>query len=168
VSEIGDMRRLGELHVAEAKKYALRICSFAAAVFPAEWGKEIVEDCTLTVLLFAYHARRVNDLAGLAEQEFGSVDCLIVRIDEGDPGQWETNYQFALNALHHASGFAFGWSQSGHRQIYLQSSANLIPTYVRVETDRFAAKTISLIGVANCFLSEVIELLRLKCPNWQL
>ena len=161
------MRRLGEIHVAAARKHALRLCSFCTAVFPLEWDEQVVEDCTVQLLQFAFHARRINDIGKIDCRILQSVDHAASQISQNDPKNWEKRYDHALNALHHSVSFTFGWVHTDHRQIFLASDANKAPMYVKVKTDMFDEKTISIFGVANCFLIEIISYLKSHQPDWR-
>ena len=161
------MQRLGEIHLAEARKSSLRLCSYVTGVFPEEWQNPIVEDCTVQLLHFSYHARRLNQICALDSFVFRPVDKRVVSFSEGDPGGWQPSYQHALNGLHHATSFVFGWAHADHRQLYGKTAANLIPVYVKVETDQFPVMSVSIFGVADCFLSEVISVVREKFPRWR-
>jgi hypothetical protein len=166
-TDISRMRRLGELHLIQARSHALRLVAHATAVYPEEWTVLVVEQCSLELLEFAFHARRVNQLCGIEDHQFNSVDQRACVIAEGDPKQWMTNYKQALSRLHHASDFVFGWAHADHRKLYTTSSANLVPLYVKVATDNFPEATISIFGVASCFLNEVIGLIKQSHPEWQ-
>jgi hypothetical protein len=159
------MTRLGELHIEQARRQALRLVSYATAVYPYEWKTHIEESCSLELLEFAFHARRVNDIFAFNDQNFGSADKLIVKLSEGDPGGWQKCYTHALNALHHSVEFKFGWAHADHRKVYEASEANLIPTYVKVTTDKFPCATLSLYGIANCFLTGAIARIKQQHPD---
>ncbi len=90
---------------------------------------------------------------------------MVVKISEGDPGQWEHSYRNALNALMHMKDFVLGHTHADHRKIFLQAESNLITTYVKIETDRFPEVTISVFGLAECFLNRVIPKAREKDPS---
>jgi len=42
----------------------------------------------------------------------------------------------------------------------LNASSNLIATYIKVSTDRYPEVTISIFGLAECFLTQVIPRVR--------
>ncbi len=148
---------LTELHIKQARLYALRLIAFSGSVFPCEWGDQWAEAIVPDLLEFGFHARKVNEFCGLNDSHFPSINELTNVNAKGDPGNWEVNYRKALNALLHVKSFTIGHAHAEHRKIYLNSTANLITTYITVETDKFAESTISLSGLAHCFLTHVIS-----------
>lgn len=160
-------RRLTELHIIAAKDRALRLFAFTSTVYPKEWGTPFTELAILDLLEFAYHARRVNQLCGIDCTQFPSAYRLLVKISENDPGDWESSYHSALNRILHAKTFIFGTVHSDHRKLFLASEANLIPLYVKISTDKLETATISLYGIADCFLTSVISEIKKKYPDFQ-
>ena len=158
-------KKLAEIHISESRKYALRLFAFTSAVFPSEWSDVWNEIITTDLLEFAFHARKVNDLCELQKELFPSIDNLIVKISENDPGNWEKNYQFALNAFIHINSFTIGHVHADHRLIFEKSQANLQATYVKIKTDKYPEKTISICGLVYCFLNNVIPALKSKFPE---
>ena len=67
----------------------------------------------------------------------------------------------------HMRSFKIGHAHADHRRIFLKSKANLMTTYIKVSTDQYAEVTISIFGLANCFLSSVIPIVRERCPGVQ-
>lgn len=117
--------------------------------------------CSFRDLLeFGFHARKVSEFCGLLDEPFPPSDGLIVRISEGDPGNWEKSYRSALNALMHMRSFTVGHAHADHRVIFTASRANLMVTYVKVSTGKYPEATISIFGLVNCFLNSVIPLVR--------
>ncbi|AIO33103.1 hypothetical protein DM39_574 [Burkholderia cenocepacia] len=98
-------------------------------------------------------------------EKFPPINEKIVQISEGDPGGWEGSYRHALNALMHTQSFKLGYVHADHRKIFLQAESNLITTYVKVETDKYPEVTISIFGLAACFLNHVIPKVREKDPS---
>lgn len=162
---LGSMQKLVEIHITEARQRALRLFAFVSTVFPAEWRATWNELIAPDLLEFAFHARKVNDLCGLKGDSFPNVDSLMVRISENDPGQWEKNYEYALNAFVHMRSFKIGHAHADHRMIFGKSEANLQATYVKIETDQFAEKAISISGIVFCFLDSVIPIIKSKYPE---
>jgi hypothetical protein len=162
---LGNMQKLAEIHVQGARQYALRLFAFVSTVFPSEWGQTWNELIAPDLLEFAFHARKVNELCGLKDESFPDVDSLIVHISENNPEGWETNYQYALNAFVHMKSFMLGHAHADHRRVFEKSEANLQATYVRIQTDKFAEKTISISGLVFCFLNNVIPVIRKKYPE---
>lgn len=160
-----NIQKLVEIHISEAKKHALQLFAFTSAVFPAEWSSSWNEVVTFSLLEFSFHARKVNELCEFKNEAFPSINQLMVKISENDPGNWETNYHFALNAFIHIKSFIIGQAHADHRVIFPSSSANLQTTYVKIETDKHPEKTISICGLVFCFLNHVIPLLRSKYPD---
>lgn len=156
--------RLIEIHITQARLRALRLVAFTGAVFPGEWNEQWNEAIVPDLLEFGFHARKVNEFCQLMEQNFRPIDTKVVQISEGDPGNWEKSYRSALNALMHMQTFAIGHAHADHRKIFLASEANLIATYIKVSTDRFPEVTISIFGLVDCFLSQVIPIVREKYP----
>ncbi len=76
------------------------------------------------------------------------------------------NYAYALNALMHMRSFVVGNTHADHRKIFTKAESNLITTYIRVSTDKFPEKkTISIFGLVNCFLSDVIPKIKEIYPE---
>lgn len=159
-------QRLVEIHIAQARSRALRLFAFTSAVFPGEWSNQWIETIVPDLVEFAFHARKVNEFCGLMNHPFPSINVKLVSISSGDPGDWETSYRNALNALMHMRSFVVGNTHSDHRRIFLASEANLITLYIRVSTDKFPATTISIFGLVNCFLNEVLPQVRMKYPSF--
>lgn len=157
--------RLIEIHIVQARLRALRLLAFTGAVFPGEWSAEWNEAIVPDLLEFGFHARKVNEFCRLMEEDFGSINVKIVNISEGDPGNWETNYRNALNALMHMQTFLIGHAHADHRRVFHASEANLIATYIKVSTDHFPEVTISLFGLVDCFLNRVLQKVREKHPQ---
>lgn len=158
------MQKLTEIHVQEARRYALRLFAFVSTVFPSEWGPAWNELIAPDLLEFAFHARKVNELCKLQSEKFPDINILMVNISENDPGGWESNYQFGLNAFVHMQSFVLGHSHADHRHIFEKSEANLQATYVKIRTDKFPEKTISIFGLVFCFLNNVIPILKQRFP----
>ena len=158
-------RRLAEIHITQARTRALRLFGFTSAVFPSEWKNQWIETIVPDLLEFAFHARKVNEFCGFMNEKFSPIDTKLVVISDGNPGQWETSYRNALNALMHMNSFVIGNAHADHRRIFMASEANLITTYIQVATDKFPTTTISIFGLVNCFLSEVIPEIRSRHPN---
>ncbi len=161
-------KRLTEIHIEHAKSCALRLIAFTGAVFPGEWRNSWSEVVVPDLLEFGFHARKVNEFCGLMNEDFPSINERIVKISEGDPGSWEENYRHALNAILHMKSFVLGHAHADHRKIFLKAESNLITTYIKVETDKFPEVTISIFGLANCFLNNVIPKIREKDPSLKL
>lgn len=157
--------RLTEIHIAQARLRALRLVAFTSSVFPGEWSNEWNEMLVPDLLEFGFHARKVNEFCRLKEDTFPSMNTKIVQIFEGDPGNWEQNYQFALNALMHMQTFIIGHAHADHRRVFLNAESNLIATYIKVSTDKFPETTISIFGLAECFLNQVLPKIREKHPH---
>lgn len=161
-------QRLVEIHIQEARKDALQLMAFSGAVFPEEWSNSWNEIVTSSLLNFAYHARKVNEMCGFNGDDFSNIsNMLMVKISENDPGNWQKDYQYALNAFIHIKSFVIGNTHADHRKIFTSSSANLMATYVKIETDRFVEQTISICGLAFCFLTEVIPMIKKRFPELQ-
>jgi hypothetical protein len=160
-------RRLAEIHIERARSKALRLFAFSGSVYPAEWGGPYIELIVPDLFEFAFHARRINQICGLEKFTFPDINKLLVKISEGDPGDWETNYQYALNRLVHAKTFKFGNAHADHRRLFLKSEANLIPLYVRIETDQREIASISIYGLIDCFLSFVIPEIKRLFPEFR-
>ena len=161
------MRRLGELHVEAARLRALRLVAYTGAVFPGEWTDTYNEAITSDLLEFAFHARRVNQICELENVDFGSIKTFQVVISANDPSNWLDKYGWALNRLMHAREFTFGNCHADHRQIFTRAQSNLIPLYVKVTTDRREMATISLFGLAECYLNRVIAAVKENYPDWK-
>ena len=155
-------RRLTEIHIEQARLRALRLVAFTGSVFPGEWSNNWNELIVPDLLEFGFHARKVNELCGLLGESFPSINKRVVQISTNDPENWEESYRNALNALMHMQSFVIGHVHADHRQIYLKAEANLIATYVKIQTDRFSEVTISIYGLADCFLNYVIARAREK------
>lgn len=158
-------RRLTEIHITQARLRALRLLAFTGSVFPGEWSYSWNEILVPDLLEFGFHARKVNEFCGLMNENFPSINKKIVNISEGDPGNWEESYRNALNALMHMKSFVMGHAHADHRIIFSSATSNLIATYIKVETDKFPEVTISIFGLAECFLNYVIPKAREKDPN---
>lgn len=158
-------RRLTEIHITQARLRALRLVSFASSVFPEEWSDSWNEVIVPDLLEFGFHARKVNEFCELMNENFPSINKKIVNISEGDPGNWEENYRNALNALMHMKSFVMGHAHADHRKIFINATSNLIATYIKVATDKFPEVTISIFGLAECFLNQVIPKIRKKDPG---
>lgn len=123
--------------------------------------EEIVPD----LFEFAFHARRVNQICELHDFNSSSIKLLQVVVGEGDPGDWETKYEYALNRLVHVESFTFGSVHADHRKVFENSRANLLPLYLRVSTDCFEVASISIFGLVFCFLTEIIPEIRRRHPH---
>ena len=156
---------LTEMHIKMARSRALRLVAFSGSVFPGEWGASWNEVIVPDLLEFGLHARKVNEFCGLMDENFSSINKKVVQISEGDPGGWEDSYRNALNALMHMKSFVIGHAHADHRRIFLQSESNLIATYIKVETDKYPEITVSIFGLAECFLNQVISKVKDKHPN---
>lgn len=157
--------RLIEIHIEQARIRALRLIAFTGSVFPGEWSHSWNEVIVPDLLEFGFHARKVNELCGFMDESFPSIDKNVVKISDGDPGGWEPNYRYALNALLHMKSFVIGHAHADHRKVYLQAESNLIATYIKVETNYFPEVTISIFGIAECFLNQVIPKVKEKEPG---
>ena len=157
--------RLAEIHIVQARLRALRLVAFTGAVFPGEWSNQWNEAIVPDLLEFGFHARKVNEFCDLMDESFRPIDTKIVSLSEGDPGNWEQSYRNALNALMHMKTFTIGHSHADHRRIFLAAESNLIATYIKVSTDRFPEVTISIFGLVDCFLNQVITRVREKQPQ---
>lgn len=158
-------RRLTEIHITQARLRALRLMAFASSVFPGEWSNSWNEVIVPDLLEFGFHARKVNEFCELMNENFPSINKKIVNISEGDPGNWEESYRNALNALMHMKSFVMGHTHADHRKIFINATSNLIATYIKVATDKFPEVTISIFGLAECFLNKVIPKVREKDPG---
>ena len=165
LSNMSNTTRLVEIHIVQARLRALRLVAFTGSVFPGEWGEQWNEAIVPDLLEFGFHARKVNEFCNLMEESFRPIDTKIVQISEGDPGNWEKNYRNALNALMHMKSFTIGHAHADHRRIFLAAKSNLIATYIKVSTDRFPEVTISIFGLVDCFLSQVIPRVRERQPQ---
>ena len=145
----------------------MRVFAFAGAVFPGEWKDTYIEVVTHDLLEFAFHARRVNQICSVDVLTLPSINIRTVIISRGDPGGWVERYDWALNTLMHAREFIFGNVHADHRVIFTCSESNVMPLYVRVTTDQRLEETISLFGVVNCFLNNVIPQIRMRFPDWR-
>jgi hypothetical protein len=159
--------RLAELHIVRAREEALYIFAFTGAVYPVEWKHSYTETIVSRLFDFAFHARRVTQLCSLRDVDFGSIRALPVKISEGDPGNWEDNYHFALNRLAHAAEFTLGSAHADHRKLFLASEANLMPIYAKIRTDQHEEASISLFGLAFCFLTRVIPEIKVRFPDYR-
>lgn len=164
MSKIKNQRVL-EIHIEKARDYALRLFAFTSTTFPEEWSRQWNEIITPDLIEFAFHARKVNEICRFNQNNFPNINSLIVKISANDPGNWEVNYQYALNAFVHMDSFVIGQSHSDHRVIFQKAKSNLITTYVKIKTDQRPEKTISIFGLAFCFLNSVIPLIREKYPD---
>ncbi|MGC7402941.1 hypothetical protein ACPWR0_03795 [Pandoraea pneumonica] len=149
-------KRLIQIHMQQAQSRALRLIAFTGAVFPGEWSDSWAEVVVPDILEFGFHARKVSEFCGLMNHPFPSINTKILTFSEGDPGCWEESYRNALNALMHMKSFVLGHAHADHRRIFLQAQSNLMTTYIRVETDKFSEVTISIFGIAECFLNHVV------------
>ena len=149
-----------------ARTKALRVFAFTGAVFPGEWTSVYSEVVIIDLVEFAFHARRVNEISGLKAHDFPSIKTLTFVISSGDPGGWISNYQWALDRIMHARKFVFGNVHADHRRLFTNAESNLIPAYVKVETDKQEMVTISLFGLVECFLNSVLPELRKRHPDW--
>ena len=100
--------RLVEIHIVQARLRALRLVAFTGAVFPGEWSDQWNEAIVPDLLEFGFHARKVNEFCNLMEVDFPPIDTKVVKMSEGDPGNWERSYRNALNALMHMKTFTIG------------------------------------------------------------
>jgi hypothetical protein len=160
-------RRIAELHIIAARERALRLFAFASTTYPKEWDIQFIELAVIDLLEFGYHARRVNQLCGIDCTHFPLASRLLFEISENDPGDWEHSYYTALNRILHIKTFVFGSVHSDHRKPFLASEANLILSYVKISTDQRETATISLFGLADCFLTSVTSEIRRKYPDFQ-
>jgi hypothetical protein len=157
---VDSRRRLTEIHIEQARSRALRLVAFTGAVFPGEWKQHWNDVLIPDLLEFAFHARKVNEFCGLMNENFPSINTKVVNISDGDPGGWEGSYRNALNALMHMRSFVLGHAHAEHRKIFLHAESNLIALYIKVATDKFPEVTISIFGLAACFLNYVIPKVR--------
>jgi|SRR6516165_8810565 hypothetical protein len=166
-------RRIGELHIQSATRKALRIFAFADTVFPGKWTDKCSEEITIDLLEFAFHARRVHQICGFEDKsDLTTIERPLLKFTENEPIDWLDNYPWALDRLMHAKKYIFGYCHADYRKKFGDSESNLIPCYVKVETDKYPNPknpntTISLFGLANCFLGRVIPEVRATFPDWQ-
>lgn len=158
-------RKILEIHIEKARAYAFRLHAFANSVHPKEWNNQWNEIITPDIIEFSFHARKINEICEFRKERFPDIDNLFLTISEGDPGNWETDYHLALNAFVHMKEFVVGAVHADHRRIFPNSEENLISTYVKIKTDKFPEKTISIPGLVCCFLNSVIPLVREKFPE---
>lgn len=163
-----ELKRLAELHLIRASDAALRVFAHTSTVYPEEWMPPTVESCTLDLMEFAFHARRVDQICIPKSFEYPSIDKYLVSFSNFPNDAGSVTYRYALNLLHHAKRFVFGNAHADHRKIFLASSSNLIPTYVTVESDKFPAATISLYGLVDCFLGPCVAEVRRLYPEIRL
>ncbi|MFK7087274.1 hypothetical protein AAFM71_00550 [Chromobacterium violaceum] len=157
--------RLAEIHIGQARLRALRLVAFTGSVFPGEWSNEWNEMIVPDLVEFGFHARKVNEFCGLINEKFPPISAKVVKISENDPGNWEENYRKALNALMHMQSFVMGHAHADHRRIFLAAESNLMATYIKVSTDKYPEVTISIFGLAECFLNQVLPKVREKHPS---
>lgn len=158
-------QRLTEIHIKQARSKALHLFAFTSTVFPGEWTPVWGELVTPYLLEFGFHARKVNEFCNLGGETFPPIDSKLVKISEGDPGNWQPNYHYALNALMHMQSLVLGYAHADHRKIFLKSKANLSALYVKISTDQYPEVTISVYGLVDCFLSHVIPKIRQIYPE---
>jgi hypothetical protein len=136
-------------------------------VLPSEWTPVWNELVTPDLLEFGFHARKVNEFCGFCCEAFPRIDGNLVKISEGDPGNWQTNYQYALNALMHMKSLVLGYAHADPRKIFLQSEANLNLLYAKLATDKYPEVTVSVYGLVDCFLSQVIPKIKQSFPTFK-
>lgn len=163
-----NMRRIAEIHILEARKIALRLFSYSSTIIPEEYKPQIAELLYVDLVNFGLHARRVNELCELSDNQF---DCGVSRfvIDESTfNNPIEKTYQFALNRLIHAANFTIGYIEWGRDRIHL-SSTDWIASFANVEPDRvsYGIAHVPIYGIAYCFLTKVIPEIKIKHPNIQ-
>ncbi len=113
---------------------------------------------------FAFHARRVNEFCALRKADFPDAPVFLVRISENAPPDLQRNYEYSLNLIVHAREFVLGYTHADHRKIFHESAANLIPLYARIKTDQQTG-TISIFGIAHCFLNGAIPMIKAQRPE---
>ena len=151
-----------------ARERALRLFCTTSAIFPSEWATQlVVEQTTIDVSEFAYHARRAIYLCDLRKTHFDSVDQTRFGLTPGQGINFITDLHEALNRLHHVKEMAFDWSIWEGEKIFLASPRNFVASFVRVSTDNREVANISLFGVALSFLNTVIPAVRDKFPDYQ-
>ena len=161
-------RRLTELHVIAARERAMRLFCTASTIFPAEWAAQLVaEQTTVDLSEFSYHARRVIDLCGFRKRSFENVDQVRFGLTPGQDVTFIQDFHEALNRLHHVRELAFDWAVWEGEKIFTASPRNLVPSFVRVETDKLPTANISLFGVAVSYLNSVIPAVRVTYPGYQ-
>ena len=147
-------RRLTELHVIAARGRAVRLFCTASTIFPAEWAAQIVaEQTTVDLSEFSYHARRVIELCGFRNRIFESVDQVRFGLSPGQNIEFIHDLHEALNRLHHVRELDFDWAVWEGEKIFLASSRNLVPSFVRVETDKLPTANISISVLLSRFLT---------------
>lgn len=150
-------RRITELHLAEARRRALRLFCTSSAIFPDEWGGGIVNDALhVDLTIFALHARRVSELCGFSQTKFTGVATTRFRITDPPDLVLIADYNDALNRLVHARRFIVGYAVWDGAKVWLNSANDKVVSYVAVETDRRPRANLSVFGLATCFLSEVL------------
>jgi hypothetical protein len=125
----------------------------------------VTEEVAMELFEFAFHARRINQICGLTDADFRSLDRYLVKFSEGPAGAVETRYDYALNRLSHAQDFAFGWAHADHRVVFTASESNLTPTYIRVATDNFGPAIISMYGLVDAFLTDALRVVKERHPK---
>lgn len=157
-------RRLPELHLIEARSRALRLMCTASTIIPEEYQEAISDQLAVDLAEFAMHARRLNEVLSLEQIAFGGADSLRFNATPM-PAPLESNYRDALNRLIHAKTYTVGYSVWDGNKVFLASRQNVIPTYVKIETDRRPVAAVSIFGVAFCFLTSVIQHVKQRHPN---
>lgn len=69
---------------------------------------------------------------------------------------FELEYTGALNRLLHATNFELGFARWTGAKHFAHAEEHIVLTYVNVRTDKRSVARVSLTGIANCFLGEVI------------
>jgi len=159
-------RRLAEIHILSAIDCALRLFSTSSSIIPEEFKDKISDQIITDLSEFALHARRVNELCGFQNTDFQGADADRFNAS-GHDAPIETSYQSALNRLIHARKFTVGYSIWDGNKIFLESKNNIIPSYVKIETDRRAPACVKIFGVSFCFLTEVIQKIKSDFPDLQ-
>jgi hypothetical protein len=160
-------RRITELHIIEARKRALRLFCTGSSIFPDEWsGNTINETLNVDLTEFALHARCVSELCDLRKEKFPGADATRFKIEDPADFVFIDDYAEALNRLVHARKFVVGYGIWTGKKIWLNSKQEKIISYVKVETDRWPSANISVVGLATCFLGEVLITVKERFPDF--
>jgi hypothetical protein len=161
-------RRLMELHIVRARERALRVFTFSSSVFPQEWGPQALEAVIMDLFELAFHTRRIFECCSINDENFRPIDRFLVNFSVPISYPVETRFRSALNGLTHARKFTFGWTHADHRRNFLASEANLMPTYVVLNTDHDKTdRAVSLFGLADAFLTDMILAIKRDFPEFQ-
>ncbi|WP_158807930.1 hypothetical protein [Beijerinckia sp. L45] len=161
--------KLLQSHFEKAQKLALNLFQAASCVIPHEFSLPIIEQTTMDLMEFGFHARRVNELAQIDPSLISGANGKRFKYENSSlDAPLEENYGHALNRLRHPNTYSVGLIEWGGDIVFEKSSSHVIVSFARITTNdpRYLDKNVSIFGISFSFLTEVRTLMHAKYPQY--